>query len=396
MPTRRRGAGDGSIYRRSDGLWIGSVNVGRDGGARKRKTVSAKTRAEVVSKLRSLQSRLEEGLPAGDGRVTIAQLAERWLTDVLPARVSEGTFVSYEYLVRVHVLPGLGTRVVRSVTPIELSRFLGAKAIEPARTSAGEIILRADGQAKLLSPRTIQMIRGVLIQLFSLAERWELIGRNPAKLTDPPRSERQRGRTLSPEQARQFVVQLRGSRLEAALLLTLALGLRRGETLGLAWSDLNLVDKTVEVRTNLKRARHGTVLGELKTEHSRRRLNLPIVVCEALERWRGIQDEDRARLGEAWTDSGLVFTSPLGTAIDPDGFSKAFKVVASEAGLGDWHIHELRHSAASLLLGAGVPLKVVSEYLGHSNVSTTGDLYAHVLPAQFAEVARTVDDTLFG
>lgn len=231
--------------------------------------------------------------------MTIAQLAERWLTDVLPERVSEGTLTSYEYLVRYHVLPTLGSRVVRAVTPIELSRFLGAKSIEPARTSSGEFILGVDGRAKVLSPRTVQMIRGVIIQLFSLAERWELIGRNPAKLTDPPRSERQRGRTLSPEQARHFVAQLRGSRLEAALLLTLALGLRRGETLGLAWSDLNFAEKTVEIRTNLKRARHGAVLGDLKTEHSRRRLNLPTVVCESLERWRSIQDSDRARLGDA-------------------------------------------------------------------------------------------------
>ena len=243
--------------------------------------------------------------------MTIAQLADRWLVDVLPARVSEGTLTSYEYLIRHHVLPTLGTRVVRSVTPLELSRFLSAKSIEPGRTSTGKTILRADGRIKVLSPRTVQMVRGVLIQLFSLAERWELIGRNPAKLTDPPRSERQRGRTLSPEQAREFVVHLRGSRLEAALLLTLALGLRRGETLGLAWSDLDLVNKTVEIRTNWKRGRHGAVLGELKTEHSRRRLNLPIVVCDSLERWRTIQDEDRARLNDAWMDTGLVFTSQL-------------------------------------------------------------------------------------
>jgi integrase len=118
-------------------------------------------------------------------------------------------------------------------------------------------------------------------------------------------------------------------------------------------------------------------------------------VVRSLRDHRRRQLEERLAAGAAWRDTGYVFTTPIGTPIDPDNFSKAFKRIAERAGLGDWHLHELRHSCASLLLAEGVPLKVVSEYLGHTNISTTADIYGHVAPPQFEAAAAAIDAAIW-
>jgi integrase len=186
------------------------------------------------------------------------------------------------------------------------------------------------------------------------------------------------------------------------VVLMLSLGLRRGEALGLAWDDVDLDAGALRVRRALKRerdvktGRSRLVLGDVKTAGSRRSLNVPTPMVDMLRGHRRRQAEERLAVGAEWQDSGLVFTTPIGTPIDPANFRHAFAALCKRAGLGHWHPHELRHSAASIMLAQGVPLEVVSGVLGHSSIRMTKDVYGHIMAPQREAAAEAMGRALWG
>jgi integrase len=234
-------------------------------------------------------------------------------------------------------------------------------------------------------------MRAVLRRALAQAEREGLIVRNVAALSQPPRLRQSDGRSLSVDQARDLLKAAKGDRLEAAYLLLLSYGLRRGELLGLSWADLNRSAGTLAVRRSVKRRKSarqsdGTYSGgatdrievsDLKTRRSRRVLYLTPQIMRALNAHASRQRKERLA-SPIWTDHGLIFTSNVGTPVDPDNFAKEFSRICKAAGLGHWHPHEARHSAASVMLALGVPLEVVSEVLGHSSIYITKDVYGHL------------------
>ena len=199
-----------------------------------------------------------------------------------------------------------------------------------------------------------------------------------------------------------FIVAIRGHRLEAAFFLALGCGLRVSELGGLAWPDVHLDPKgvsTISIRRGLKLvAGRGRVAEEVKTARSRRVLHLPEPVVNALIEHRRRQRSDRLRTGAGARDSGLghnfVFRTVTGLPVDGPAFWKELAAVSERAGFGHWHPHELRHSAASLMFAANVPLKVVSETLGHSSITITADIYAHLLGASRQQAADAMTAAL--
>ena len=208
--------------------------------------------------------------------------------------------------------------------------------------------------------------------------------------------ERPEGRTLTREQAQQLLETLKEHRHESLYLLMLSTGMRRGEALGLKWEDLNPATGVVRIKRNLKREGGRIVTADTKTLRSRRAVNLPIPVLEALQRNRVLQDAERADLGDAWIESGFIFTTSIGTPIDPRNLYREFTQICERAGLGHWHPHELRHSAASLMLASGVKLQVVSEVLGHSSIRMTADIYGHILDPDRQQAASAMSEVLWG
>jgi integrase len=159
----------------------------------------------------------------------------------------------------------------------------------------------------------------------------------------------------------------------------LSTGLRRGEALGLQWRDFNEETGTLLVQRSLSREDGSLITKDTKTHKSRRAVNLPDPLIVQLKSHRARQNALKLNLGEAWTNSGHIFTSSVGTPIDPRNLYREFQVICRDANIGKWHPHELRHSAASLMLAQGVKLQVVSEVLGHSSIRMTADVYGHVL-----------------
>lgn len=374
-----RGNGEGSIYQRaSDGRWLGAISVGRDDRGRLvRKVVSAKTRGEVVRKLRKLQRDLEDGLPAPDTKITVAQLLSQWHDDVLRHQVAPSAVVSYWTVAKHHIIPALGSKKLANLTSADIDRLLSAKL------DSG------------LSVSTVRRIRSVLGQAIDQGIRWGSVNRNVARLSRAPKEQRREGRTLTYEQARRLLKELEGHRHEALYSLMLSTGLRRGEALGLQWRDLDEVARIVSVRRQLKREGGTLVTADTKTARSRRSVNLPRGLVNLLIEHRKRQEEDRVVMDELWTETGFIFTTNFGTPVDPRNLNREFAAICLRAGLDHWHPHELRHSAASLMLASGVKLQVVSEVLGHASIRMTADVYGHILAPDREAAADAMDQALW-
>lgn len=192
-------------------------------------------------------------------------------------------------------------------------------------------------------------------------------------------------------------VPARGDRLEAAWVVMLMLGTRPGETFGLAWDAIDWDAGVVEIKTSLRRdqATNTVSVAETKTARSRRRLDAPKLVLDALRKRGRDQAAERLAAGKAWTDTGLVFTNEVGDPLDPSAVRRRFKRVAKNAGLDDRHPHECRHSVVSMLSAQGVPLEQISDVLGHDGSRTTEQVYRHVITPSIASGKAPIE-AIFG
>ena len=380
METGRRGKGEGSIYRRSDGQWVGSVDLGLQGGRRRRKAVYGKTQREVREKLRELQRVVEGGSVPAPANLTVSRFLEDWLERFLPGTVSPRTERIYRNAVGAYIVPTVGSVKLRQLSPAHVSEMLSA--------------LEAKGYA----PETRRIARAVLRRALRRAEQEGILTRNVAAIADGVKIPHREGRTLTPEQAKVFLGAVKGDRLEAAYVVALALGLRRGELLGLSWDDVELEDTMPLVRIRRQLLRHsgqGVLLADLKTAGSRRTLHLSQPIVDLLRVHRTRQSEEKRASGIWQNSANLVFTSTIGTPLDPEAFGRTVPRICKKAELGHWSIHELRHSCASLLLAMGVPLEVVSDTLGHASIRVTMDVYGHLLAPSRMHAAEAMRRALW-
>ena len=358
-----RGNNEGSVYqRKSDGRWVGAITTGYGpNGSAVRKTITGSSKADVVRKLRAFLRIAEEESKVTNSSLTFLHLYERWVDSVLAYDVATSTRENYTGLCKKHVLPVFGHRKVKDITVSELDQFLAKKL------SGG------------LSASTVHRLRALISQCIDQGIRWGEVERNVARLTRSPKLTRPEGRSLTLEQAKILMTQLESEHYGVVFMLMLATGIRRGEALGLMWSDVDFEGGIIRVRRSLKREGGAIVTADTKTLKSRRAVRVPSPMMEKLTDLKVLQMEKNLRLGDARTKSDFVFTTSVGTPIEPRNVHKEFVRACKRAGLGHWHPHELRHSAATLMLANGIKLQVVSQILGHSSTRMTADVYGHIL-----------------
>jgi integrase len=337
-----------------------------------RKSVTAKTRNEVVQKLKKLRRQIEAGVPTPDTALKVSQLFDRWFEDVLRHQVAPSAASNYKTIAVNHILPTLGNKKVADLKVADVDRLLSKKI------DSG------------LSSSTVRRIRAVLAQCLDQGIRWSVVSNNVASLSRAPKMVRAEGRTLTPVQAKHFMTSLKDHRNGALYALMLSTGLRRGEVLGLMWKDLDVESGVLKVKRQLKREDGVLLTSDTKTARSRRSLNLAAPMLAGLLEHEERQKSERRALGRSWTNSGYIFTSTVGTPIEPRNLNREFKTICHDAGLGDWHPHELRHSAASLMLAQGVKLQVVSQVLGHASIRMTADVYGHILDPDREDAAKAM------
>ena len=371
--SKKRDRGEGSIYQTKDGTWRGAVTL-PDG---RRKYFRGDTRREVADKIAKALVDLQNGVLLPPDKQTFGQFLTRWLEDVAKPSVRPATYTSYEQLARVHILPdSIAKRPLSKLTPQDVQAFLNRK-------QQGDI-----------SARTVQYLHAVIRRALEIALRWGFVVRNVAKLVEPPRVKRQEVKPLSPEQAKTFLEAAKEDRLYAMYVVALALGLRQGELFGLKWEDVDFDTGTLRIVRALQRIDGKPQFVEPKSDKSRRVIALPRFVVDTLREHKVRQLEERLLVGSRWQDWGLVFSTSVGTPLENSNTLKAFKALLRRAGLPDMRFHDLRHSAASLLLAQGLSPRVIMEVLGHSQIGLTMNTYAHVLPALQREAAEAMDKLL--
>jgi integrase len=228
------------------------------------------------------------------------------------------------------------------------------------------------------------------------AQRRGLIEKNIAELVDPPKPQRREMQSLSPEQARRFLSVVRSDRFEALYVLAISTGMRQGELLGLHWRDIDLEGRSLRVTGSIRYVPgHGLGVSSPKTRSSRRQVMLSQVAVEALDRRREAQRSERTNSGEKWEDRNFVFTSRNGKPIYATNIvNRSFPQLLADAELPRIRFHDLRHTAATLLLGQGIHPKIVSEMLGHASIGITLDLYSHATPTIQREATAAFDRLL--
>ncbi|MDO8615019.1 MAG: site-specific integrase [Dehalococcoidia bacterium] len=335
-----------------------------------------RTRQDVSTKLAAALKAQQDGVPLVVERQSFSQFASSWLTTVRPS-LKPRTWYRYEQLLRVHALPAIGRLPLSKLAPQQLQA------------------LYAEMQANGSAPATIRQLHAVVHRALRQALRWNLVARNVADLVTAPRVPRTEMQVLSPEEARCLLEAARGDRLEALYVLALTTGMRQGEILALHWKDVDLDRGTVNVRFTLHHVRDGFVFTDPKSSRSRRQIALTEAARSALRQHRIAQAEERLRAGPAWQGQDLVFANPQGGPLDGTFLlRRRFHPLLGKAGLPKIRFHDLRHTAATLLLGQGIHAKIVSEMLGHSNIAITMDLYSHVTPTMQQEAARALDALL--
>ncbi len=247
-----------------------------------------------------------------------------------------------------------------------------------------------------LSPRTVQYLHVVLHRALKQALRWGLVARNAAEAVDPPKPQKKEIKPLARDEARRLLEVARADRLNALYVLAVHCGLRQGELLGLRWDDVDLEAGTLQVRRSLTVTKDGPAFTSPKTAKGRRSVRLTTRGVEALREHLQWQLAEIERTGDLYQDNGLIFATNVGTTINPRNLTgRSFKPLLARAGLPQTvRFHDLRHTAATLLLGRGVHPKLVQELLGHATIAVALDTYSHVLPGMGDQTAAAMEDAL--
>ena len=379
----------GSIRKDGSGAWYFIVDVaGPDGRRKQVRRRGFDTKKDAQAALTALQGDTQRGVYVAPLRSTLGEfLVDEWL----PARsvtLRPSTTAAYEQLIRNYVLPSIGGCRLQTVDGATLNRLYG-ELLTSGRTAAR----RNAGPG--LSIKTVRNLHGVLTRAFRDGVRWGHLQRNPCDAADPPKGASPEMKVWSVDELRQFSKSVASHRWAAVWALIATTGMRRGEILGLRWTDVDLDARTVTIRSTRIRYKSTITTSTPKTARGNRTIAIGPAIASALRGWKRQQTAERLLNGEAWADrDGLVVSNVDGSAPNPEAFSNLFVDLANRAGLPPIRLHDLRHSYATAALATGVPVKVVSQRVGHADVGVTLKVYAHVMPGDDEDAALRADSLL--
>jgi integrase len=374
----------GSIRKRSNGSWTVIVDLGPDPQTGKRRQLWRSVKGpkrEAEAELVRLLHDKDAGLDRPTGKLTVGAYLERWLADYVRVNLAPKTHASYTDAIHGHFTPALGALELTALRPTHIQGLYSRMLVSGRRDGRGGLSARSVG-------RYHQILHAALHQ----AVRWQLLVRNPADAVEAPRAPRREIATVSAEQARRLMAAGDETTIGPFVRLALLTGMRRGELLGLRWSDVDLDGAKIHVQQTAQRIDgQGIVFRHPKTRLSRRAIALSPDAVIVLRSHRRRQAEARLLAGPAYVDHDLVFATGIGTPIEPSNLRRSWLAVTESAGLPGLRIHDLRHAHATIMLGQGVHPKIVSERLGHASVNITLDTYSHVLPGLQEAAAAQLD-----
>jgi len=410
------------------------------------------TKRQIEKELERQTVLFEEKCRTGqflDGNITFAEFAERWFKDYAENQLKSRTVTRYKELMR-RIIPAIGHIRLCRLQPHHLMEFynnLGEDGVrldikykpcdnfkqiisaaaytQKALSEAADVSLTsirsciqgknvsketadkikaviksdnlftaAEGKTKL-SDKTISEYHRLISSILTVAVQWQVIISNPCERVKPPRVEHKEAVSLEPEQAAELIncLQTEPIKYRTAVMLLLYTGLRRGELCGLEWDDIDINKGIVKINKSvLYSSERGVYEDAPKTQNSNRTITIPSDMIKLLKMYKLEQTNQRLMMGDQWQECGKVFTSENGSVINPDTLSSCFKRFLERNNLPDIHLHNLRHTAATLLIAGGVDIATVSKRLGHSNKTTTLNIYTHAVKSADEAAANTLQD----
>lgn len=368
--TKRRGHGEGTIYQRENGLWAAQFTM-PDGS---RRSVSGKRQQDVRDKLNELKREAEKFQSLKNQGQTVGEFVDGWI-EMIEHTIRPRTYHTYQSYMRNHIEP------LRDI-PIARLTVKQVQDLYTAKLKSG------------LSSTTVRHLHAILHKALEKAVRLEVVTKNVCDDVDPPRMAEHTYVTLSPEQAQAFMNSAKGTRWEALYIMAITTGMREGELFAQKWKNLDWERGTIQVLETLHFYDSDVHFAKPKTKKSIRTVYLSRFTLNALKRHQELQEKEKEHLGDAWDDSyDLIFPNTIGRPMHfSDFIVRTFKADLKKANVPDMRFHDLRHTAATLLLMAGVNPKVVCEMLGHSSITITLQLYSHVTPIMHMQAADEMDN----
>ena len=376
---QRRARGAGSVRRTKSGSWEIRYEVPVQNGNDRRQAYETirGSRRDAERILRERLGAVDSGSHIERTTETVSDFLDRWLQTYVATNTAPSTQRGYEAVIRRYIKPAFG------VTPLQ--------GLQPNQIQAMYATLLAQGLSATTALHTHRVLKGALQH----AIKWGVLNHNPANATDPPRPTRQEMRMWDVRTIHQFFDASAGNPYKNIYHLAILTGMRRSELLGLQWKDIDWNNATLHVQRSLQRINgRGLVVSQPKTKKSRRAIDLGSSSVDLLKNVKTKQLERRLSTGPVWNDQDFVFTQMDGKPLHPDKVSNEFRRIVKKNNLPHLTLHGLRHAHATLMLSAGANPKIVSERLGHSNVSITLDLYSHLLPGLQKAAAQAVEDIL--
>lgn len=369
--AKKRGNNEGSIGRLPSGTWRAQIMI-----QGKRFTFSSKVKSECQSWIRSKQAEMDAGLDFEGGQMKLKDFLLEWLaTARLALRLK--TAHQYERLIHNHIIRHIGDMRLRDLRLDRIEQFYSA--------------LLQEGRGV----RTVRIVHNILHKSLEKAVRYNYILRNPAHKATLPRVRQQEMLVLDESQVTRFLIASQGSPYETFYRLAIITGMRQGELFGLKWVDLHWDSGALHVRRQVQRVDgYGWQFVEPKTRAGTRTIKLGEGMLLALRQHKQQQDIERSAMGNRWVDNGLIFPNTVGNPMDPTNMRKDFNRILEEAGLPRVRFHDLRHTAASLMLNNNIPVIVASKILGHGKPSVTLDIYGHLYHEMQTEAAKVMEEII--
>lgn len=354
-------------------------------GNRRQRSKVVKTKKEADRLLAEWLVEIERGIAVDGAKMTVGEYLKYWLETYVKHNTRATTYRGYEVCVRVHLIPVLGSIPLQKLTAAHLQAYY-QQAIHQAPSN------RRKGT---LSPRTVRLTHSVIREALQHALEWNMVARNIADATKPPRAVRPKVEVWGAEEAQRFLAVAENDGYSPIWLVALTTGMRQGELCALRWEDVDFKRGVLHIRHTLMAVKGERSLREPKTRSGRRTITLSPVCLAALNDHRDRQRFQRTNADE-WHDRDAIFTASNGEWLNHGNLTRAYNALIPKAEVKRIPFHGLRHTHATLLLQEGVNVKIVSERLGHTNIGITLDTYAHVLPSMQQQAADGIDAALFG
>ena len=375
--TGRRGNGEGSIVKRSDGRWCAAYV---EKTTNKRKYVYGRTQREVREKMKEKMNApimkkekkvAEAELIDSEANQSLGELILYYLHTYKKVELKPSTFSNYlevyDYYIKDSVV---AKKSVQDITTNDLQKYYNLKTAEG------------------FSSKTIRHMAVVINGALEYAERTGLIAANPNRHTILPKKKKFEAKVLTEDEVRRIIEVGTGEDIYPLVVLCMTCGLRKGEALSLKWNNVSLAERKLRIVGNLCRIgmqeddngkRHSIYeILEPKTKSSIRTIYLPEVTYQALLLQKQRQEREKEEYAEIYQDDGFVFARPDGRHLDPRQMMDHYHRFLQKCGVSDIRFHDLRHTAATMMLESGISIKIVQDILGHSNLTTTADIYSHI------------------